>query len=347
MIRTSDLRIELGGRAILHDVSFTVADGRVLGVVGPNGSGKTTLLRALAGELAPDRGSTSLYGAAAGYLRQVHADGVATSVGAIYPSLFAADTLEPALSAAGAGLATASAGDADDASASYDELLRRLEHVAPPEVIEAAREALAIRMFESDTPIGRLSGGELAKLGLLDLVAVQPQALLLDEPTNHLDLEGIAWLDGYLDAFAGPVILVSHDRALLDDHVDQLLVLTDSDERAELFRGDYSRWLDELNRRREEQWTRYERQRREERKMRRAIQAAESRAKGIEQRTIDFHYRKRALKVAQRAVTMKARLQREHDRGERIERTAKIVEGMHGQFSDADRTRLASSRWTG
>jgi ATP-binding cassette subfamily F protein 3 len=115
-------------------------------------------------------------------------------------------------------------------------------------------------------------------------------------------------------------------------------VLADQSERAELFTGDYSSWLDELARRREDAWTRYERERREERKMRRAIQAAESRAKGIEQRTIDFHYRKRALKVARRVVTMKARLEREHERGERTERPPKVVEGIRGQFGTADRS---------
>ncbi len=338
MIRVSDLSVELGGRAILDGVSFTVADGRVLGVVGPNGSGKTTLLRVLAGELAPDRGHATLDGAAAGYLRQVHADGADQSIGEVYPNLFAAETLDPALTAAAEQLSRAPATEAESASATYDGLLDRLSRLAPPEVIEDARAALGLRSLSATTPVASLSGGELGKLGLLDLVAAQPQALLLDEPTNHLDLEGIDWLDGYLESFAGPIVLVSHDRALLDDHVDQLLVLADQSERAELFTGDYSSWLGELARRREEQWARYERERREERKMRRAIQAAESRARGIEQRTIDFHYRKRALKVARRVTTMKARLQREHDRGDRTERPAKVVEGIRGQFGEADRS---------
>ena len=334
----NDLSVELGGRAILGGVTFSVVGGRVLGVVGPNGSGKTTLLRVLAGELASDGGQATLDGGRAGYLRQVATSEAGRAVSEVFPSLFAAETLEPALAAAAERLSSAEGAALDEAGARYDELLGRLSRLAPRSTVEDARVALGLREVAGSTAAGDLSGGELGKLGLLELVAGQPEVLLLDEPTNHLDLEGIEWLDGYLDGFEGPVVLVSHDRALLDDHVDQLLVLGDATERAELFTGDYSGWLDELARRREEAWARYERQRREERKMRRAIQAAESRAKGIEQRTIDFHYRKRALKVARRVVTMKARLQREHDRGERAERPAKVVEGLRGQFGEAERS---------
>lgn len=338
MIRLSDLSVELGGRAILDGVSFSVASAHVLGVVGPNGSGKTTLLRVLAGELSAHRGHVAIDEGATAYLRQLRPEGSAETIGALYPSLFAAEALEPALAAAGERLASAAQGAAEQASADYAALVDRLGQIAPRDVIEDARVALGLRELESGTVAGTLSGGELGKLGLLELVAAQPEALLLDEPTNHLDLDGIGWLDGYLEAFAGPIVLVSHDRALLDDHVDQLLVLADGEDSAELFSGDYSTWLDELARRRDDAWARYQRERREERKMRRAIQAAESRAKGIEQRTIDFHYRKRAKKVARQAVTLKARLQREHDRGDRSDRPAKTVEGIHGQFGDADRS---------
>ena len=315
MIRANDLTAELGGRAILEAVSFTVAAGRTLGIVGPNGSGKTTLLRVLADELRPDRGRSSLDGARAGYLRQVGPEHAMVTLGQRYPSLFAAETLETALAAASERLARASGSAATEATEAYDELLDRLARIAPREIIEEARVALELRPFVATAPARGLSGGEIAKLALLDLTAAQPEALLLDEPTNHLDLAWIEWLDRYLGGYAGPIVLVSHDRALLDDHVDQLLILADHAAGAELFSGDYSTWLKELARRREEESARYQRQRREERKMRRAIQAAESRAKSIEQRTIDFHYRKRALKVARRAVTLKARLQREHDRG--------------------------------
>ena len=338
MIRANDLTVELGGRAILEAVSFTVAAGRTLGIVGPNGSGKTTLLRVLADELRPDRGRSSLDGARAGYLRQVGPEHAMVTLGQRYPSLFAAETLETALAAASERLARASGSAATEATEAYDELLDRLARIAPREIIEEARVALELRPFVATAPARGLSGGEIAKLALLDLTAAQPEALLLDEPTNHLDLAGIEWLDRYLGGYAGPIVLVSHDRALLDDHVDQLLILADHAAGAELFSGDYSTWLKELARRREEESARYQRQRREERKMRRAIQAAESRAKSIEQRTIDFHYRKRALKVARRAVTLKARLQREHDRGERVERPAKVVEGIRGQFGPADRS---------
>jgi ATP-binding cassette subfamily F protein 3 len=338
VIRASDLTVELGGRNVLDGVGFTVAPGRVLGVVGPNGSGKTTLLRLLAGDLLPDRGDAIVEDASAGYLQQVRPDRPETTVGDAFPHLFAAELLEPSLTAAAEELATVTGDAAADAGARYDELLARLGSLAAPEVVEDARDALGLRAVSVAEPLSALSGGELAKLGLLDLVAAQPDALLLDEPTNHLDLDGLDWLDRYLDGFAGPIVAVSHDRALLDDHADQLLVLAEAGAKPELFTGNYSAWLEEQERRREEQWAQYERQRKEERRIRRAIQSAESRARGIEQRTIDFHYRKRALKVARQAVTLKSRLQREHERGDRVERPDKIVEGLRGQFGDAERS---------
>ena len=227
MIRANDLTVELGGRAILEAVSFTVAAGRTLGIVGPNGSGKTTLLRVLADELRPDRGRSSLDGARAGYLRQVGPEHAMVTLGQRYPSLFAAETLETALAAASERLARASGSAATEATEAYDELLDRLARIAPREIIEEARVALELRPFVATAPARGLSGGEIAKLALLDLTAAQPEALLLDEPTNHLDLAGIEWLDRYLGGYAGPIVLVSHDRALLDDHVDQLLILAD------------------------------------------------------------------------------------------------------------------------
>jgi ABC-type lipoprotein export system ATPase subunit len=166
-------------------------------------------------------------------LRQRRESADATTIGQLYQNLFVA--------ASGANISAA--------SAAYEELIARLGRIVPPEIIEEARTALDLRPFPPDTEAARLSGSELAKLGLLDLVAAQPEVLLLDEPTNHLDLAGIDWLDDYLDGFEVVVGLVSHDRALLDDHVTQLLVLTDRGEHPELFTGDYSSWVKELARR--------------------------------------------------------------------------------------------------
>ena len=339
MLRVTDIRIDLGGRRILDGVGFTVPDGRVLGVIGPNGSGKTTLLRILAGDLAPDAGGTVAGAEAAGYLRQLRADDARETIGDRCPHLFAAETIEPALQAAGERLAAATIpADTRAATATYDALVDRLGRIARPELIEEGRRALDLRPVAASESTTALSGGELAKLALLDLLASGPRALLLDEPTNHLDLAGIAWLDAYLERFAGPVVLVSHDRQLLDDHVDQLLVLGHPGATHELFTGDYTAWATEQERRREEQEAAYQRQQREERRLRRAISAAESRARGIEQRTIDFHYRKRALKVARQAVTLKARLERQRDRGQRVERPERRRPAIRGEFLPAERS---------
>lgn len=339
MIRVSDLRVEFGGRPILNGLSFTVPAGRVLGVIGPNGSGKSTLLRTLVGELPPERGGASIDRAAPGYLRQTPSTDATATASEVFPHLFAADALEPQLATLGDLLAHAASEDeATAAAARYDAVLDRIGRLAPPELVEQARAQLGLRDVTPTAPLSRLSGGEVAKLALLDLVASGPELLLLDEPTNHLDLRGIEWLDHWLDAFEGPVLLVSHDRTLLDDHVDQLLVLAAEDGASELFTGSYSEWVEEDERRRRTRWEQYRRQRREERRMREAISAAESRSRRIEQRTIHFHYRKRAAKVARRVVTMKARLQREHSRGERIDRPDHQIATPRADFAPSERS---------
>jgi ATP-binding cassette, subfamily F, member 3 len=339
VIRVSDLKLELGGRPILDGLSFTIPAARIVGVIGPNGSGKSTLLRTLVGELPPDRGSTSLDGAAPGYLRQAPSDEPHTPLATAFPHLFAAEALQPQLATLGEQLASAtSEAEADSASTRYDALLDQLGHLAPLELVEEARAQLGLGVVAPTESLAQLSGGEIAKLALLDLVASSPELLLLDEPTNHLDLRGIEWLDHWLDTFEGPVLLVSHDRTLLDDHVDQLLVLSTEDGASALFTGTYSGWVEEDERRRRTQWEQYRRQRREERRMSEAISAAESRSRRIEQRTIHFHYRKRAAKVARRVVTMKARIQREHARGERIERPDHQLASLRADFAPSERS---------
>jgi ATPase subunit of ABC transporter with duplicated ATPase domains len=190
-----------------------------------------------------------------------------------------------------------------------------------------------------------LSGGELRKLALLHLVASEPDALLLDEPTNHLDARGIEWVEEHIAAFAGPVLVVSHDRALLDACADRIVELemerpaTVGSVRAgsvEVFRGNYSDYADERARREAELWERYERQQREERRLKRVVSAIESRSRNIEQRTINFHYRKRAAKVARRAVTLKARMEREAASADHVDRPAKPNGGFRGEFATTD-----------
>ncbi len=335
-IKLSNVTKVLGGRAVLRDVSFVINSGEVAGIVGPNGSGKTTLLRIAAGVLAPDSGSVEATPALRiGLLPQGFEVVPESTVADLFPLLAPAEAVEERVAVVAGRLAD----EDDEATAAqladeYDALLARLATPAPE--IEGVRGELGMREVSPQTRVASLSGGELRKLALLHLVASEPEALLLDEPTNHLDTRGIEWVEGYIEAFAGPVLVVSHDRALLDACADEIIELDPVTGGVEVFPGSYSDYANERARREAELWERFERQQREERRLKRVISAIESRSRNIEQRTINFHYRKRAKKVARRAVTLKARMQREAASAEHLDRPAKPAGGFRGQFETAD-----------
>jgi ATP-binding cassette subfamily F protein 3 len=349
MLSVSHLNRELGGRAVLRGVSFNLERGELLGVVGPNGAGKTTLLRVLASLDRADSGRVTLApGATVGYLAQGFAGRERESAAAAFPRAFAVDDAGRELER----LASAIASESDSVRAAalehdYDALLARLSASGEFD-LGAARAALAIEHIGPEAKLGQLSGGELTRLGLLDLVAAAPDVLLRDEPTNNLDVAGLAWLEQALRGFRGAVVAVSHDRVFLDSCAKQILELPPRGAGSEVFAGNYSALLEEKERRFEEQQTAYERQEREAAQLRQAIHKIETKAKGIENRTIDFAKRKKALKIARRAVTLKARLERELESGDHIDRPENKPRAFYGglEFASASggATRLVSVR---
>jgi ATP-binding cassette subfamily F protein uup len=207
LLVASGLGKSLGVRTIVSDLDFTLGPGERLGLLGPNGSGKTTLLRMLAGTLEPDRGTL----ARAERLRVVtfeqHRD-----------SLDQNETLKRSL---------APAGDA----VIYQE---RSVHV-----ISWAKRFL-FRPEQLDLPVSRLSGGEQARLLIARLMLQPADLLILDEPTNDLDIPTLDVLEDSLLEFAGALVLVTHDRWLLDRVSTRLLAL-DGSGRADWF-ADYAQW---------------------------------------------------------------------------------------------------------
>lgn len=330
---------ELGGRTVLDRVSFVANRGEVTGIVGPNGSGKTTLLRIIARQLAADSGSVAVApGARIAYLAQGIDAPPDTPVGEVFLSA----TSDDAIGARVAVLAEAMLTEPDAArrDALNDEYDRLLAGLADASTVETGpiRAALGLRDIPPSTPIGELSGGELTKLALIDAIATAPDILLLDEPTNHLDVTGIEWVEDYLRRFGGVAIVVSHDRALLDACATQIVEIDATTGRAETFVGDYSAYADEKARREQELWERYRRQQREERRIKRVISEIESRARNTENRTIDFYYRKRAAKVARRAVTLRARVERELASADHAERPSKPLAAIGGSFEADSRS---------
>ncbi len=185
------------GRAILDDVTFSLGPGRH-GLVGDNGSGKTTLLRLLAGDLSPTSGSLDVRGRLA-YLPQVRSEDAAT----VADLLGVGDTL--------AALARIEAGSVDPAD--YD---RVGDDWDLPERIERWLARVGLERLDAERPVDAISGGESTLVRLVGLLLRQPDVLVLDEPTNDLDTASRARLAGIVDEFAGTLVVVSHDRALLE-----------------------------------------------------------------------------------------------------------------------------------
>ncbi|MDT7782879.1 MAG: macrolide transport system ATP-binding/permease protein [Pseudonocardiales bacterium] len=216
-------------RRVLDAVSLTVRPGEKLGVVGENGSGKSTLLRLIAGQETPDDGSVTVVAeGGVGHLGQVLGLPDSASVGdAIDAALVEIRLLEQQIAAAAVGL-----GDATSAElAHYGSLLTAFElrdGYSADARVQAAMSALGIGDIDLGRRLGTLSGGQRARLALAGVLSAEPELLLLDEPTNHLDQQALSWLEDRLRAHRGTLVVVTHDRLLLE-RVASAIVEVDGD----------------------------------------------------------------------------------------------------------------------
>ena len=216
-LTTQDLTKGYESRPVVDGISLKVSAGQRLGVIGENGRGKTTLLRLLAGDLAPDQGTVTRHGSLS-LVRQEMPFHDNETVG---------DLLSEALRGSRQALS-----ELDSAAEPFDE--RRYENaLAHAEAIEAwdaeRRAGVALKALDADHPksqrLEELSVGQRYRVRLACLLAERADVLLLDEPTNHLDVQALDFLTERLRQHHGVVVLVSHDRTLLDDVCTQLLDL--------------------------------------------------------------------------------------------------------------------------
>jgi len=267
VLRLHGISKSFGALQVLDDVTCAVGAGERVALVGPNGAGKSTLLEIALGTQAPDAGQRIAQpGLTIGYLPQ---DAGCTGERALWDELLSAF---PALTAVGEELRAvaealaARGGDAAHLAAlverqgALQERFEQLDGYRVESQIATVLAGLGFRAEQRRQPVGAFSGGWQMRIALAKLLVRPPDLLLLDEPTNHLDLAAAEWLEEYLRAFHGGVLVVSHDRYFLDRVATRTLAL----ERGHLvdYRGNYSYYLAERGRRRQAQAAAYERQQR-------------------------------------------------------------------------------------
>lgn len=212
------------GEPLFDGLDAVIADGRT-GLVGLNGSGKSTLLRLIAGEMTPERGSVT----AAGTLAYLPQD-ITLDTGVRIDRILGIDEIRKALHRIESG--DGSPQDFEAVQDNWD-----IEEVALSLLHRLGLESIVAGVEDLDRPVGALSGGETILLGLTALLLREPTVLLLDEPTNNLDDEARERLYGIVEQFSGTVVVVSHDRALLD-RMDSIAELRAGGLR--IFGGNYS-----------------------------------------------------------------------------------------------------------
>jgi len=249
IVRLDHVSLSYGTHQVFSDISLSLNDGEKIGLIGPNGAGKSSLLKILAGVERPAKGEfTTRRGTKVAYLPQEYAGLEAGEPAAMEEVLAGrADilALEQELETVEAHLADpllaqniAAFGQVLEQQAT---LLEKYEAAGGPRLRNEARgllEKLGLNAAEHASPLAFLSGGQRKMVGLARCLIRQPDLLLLDEPDNHLDLVGKARLEEVIQNFEGTLIIISHDRYLLDDTISQIAELDNS--RLTFYQGNYS-----------------------------------------------------------------------------------------------------------
>jgi ATP-binding cassette, subfamily F, member 3 len=229
MLAIEELSLRVAGRLLIDNASAQIPTGARVGLVGRNGTGKTTLFRAIAGELAIEQGNIAVpKRSRIGRLSQEAPDGPERLIDVV----LAADTERTALLAAA---------EHEQDPHRIAEIHARLADIgahAAPGRAAAILAGLGFSAEDQARPCASFSGGWRMRVALAGLLFAQPDLLLLDEPTNYLDLEGALWLQDYLARYPHTVVLISHDRDLLDSAVGHILHLERG--KLTLYSGNYS-----------------------------------------------------------------------------------------------------------
>lgn len=266
MVSIQDLSVSFGGFDLLNNISFLINDQDRIGLAGKNGAGKSTLLKIIAGKQSPTSGSINMpKEITIGYLpQQMRVDDSTTVMNEVLSAFAEITTLASEIDKCTAEITRRT----DYESNSY---LTLCDHLALVEEryrilggsnyvaeIEKTLIGLGFERSEFNRPTKELSGGWRMRVELAKILLKKPSLFLLDEPTNHLDIESIQWLESFLATYPGAVVLVSHDKAFLDNVTSRTIEISLG--RIYDYKASWSKFTELRKERREQQIAAYKNQ---------------------------------------------------------------------------------------
>ena len=322
MLTAHNLSKAYGLSPILENITFSINAGERVGLIGPNGCGKSTLMRLLTGQERPDRGSITLNppNLRIGYLAQGFLPDEEQTLGdLLHQTVGDPDELEAELGEL--ALALASTPEREEIQMAYDATLEKLNR-ADYGRIQPLLATFQLDQIDPDQSVRSLSGGQKTRRALVLILLDEPQLLLLDEPTNHLDIGMLEWLETWLSHFSGGVLIVSHDRAFLDQTVSRILDLNPHSHTIREYPGNYSSYLQQYLTEQEKHLSTWKDQQYEIRRMKQDIQRTFEQARSVERSTTPRqpNVRRLAKKVANKAKSRQKKLDRYLDSDERVEK---------------------------
>ena len=241
-----DVNKMFGTECVFDNLCLSLLEKEAVGMVGANGSGKSTILRLILGEIRPDVGRVVISkGLRIGYLPQEASfDGTKTLLEEMHAGVDHLFQLQARIHAVAHEMETLSGSALNARMALYDQLNHEFELAGGYEYetrIEMTLKGLGFdkALFHSKT--SALSGGQLSRLGLAKVLMLETDLLLLDEPTNHLDLQATEWLERFLSSYSGAVLMISHDRYLLDRVATKIVEVENRG--ARVWKGNYTQYI--------------------------------------------------------------------------------------------------------
>lgn len=285
MLSCNNVTKSFGVETILEDISFSISEGDKVGIVGVNGTGKTTLFKIITGIYGYDSGEIyTSKDCRMGYLEQntnFHSDKtIYEEVLKVFSNLIASEIELRDMEHKIAELSKLEGSPTselkklmDDYGKKYERFEENHGYSYKSEVIGTLR-GLGFSKDDLEKQIDVLSGGEKTRVLLAKLLLGKPSLLLLDEPTNHLDAEAVEWLEGFLRAYEGTVMIISHDRYFLDQSVNRIFEM--SNKHLTAFNGNYTEYQKQAKIQKEIELKRYENQQHDIKKQEESIERLKS-----------------------------------------------------------------------